>query len=217
METGILKKSRLIAIPPGMSPSIEEFFKRDPVMAGLHRQLGPKKLRRKKQIYLRICFAIMSQQLSTKVADTLHRRFLELYGDQEPSHEQILATAPETLRAIGLSNAKVIYVKEVARHFIEQGLTDSLLYKMSDAEVIEELTKIKGVGVWTVQMILMFSLARPDVFPSGDFGIQQAMIRLYKLRVTDKKKLLARMEKIASAWSPYRTVASMYLWQWKDE
>lgn len=207
----------MIAMPPVMTPSIDQVFERDPVMAGLHRQFSPKKLRRKKQIYLRICSAIMSQQLSTKVADTLHRRFLELYGEAEPTPEQILETPHETLRAIGLSNAKAIYVKEVARHFIEQGLSDALLQKMSDAEVIEELTKIKGVGVWTVQMILMFSLARPDVFPSGDFGIQQAMIRLYKLRTTDKKKMIARMEKIALAWSPYRTVASMYLWQWKDE
>lgn len=206
----------MIAMPPRMPTSIEAVFKRDPVMAGLHRRFGPKKLRRKKKIYLRICSAIMSQQLSTKVADTLHRRFLELYGVEEPTPEQILNTPHETLRSIGLSNAKAVYVREVARHFIEQGLSDAMLYRMSDAEVIEELTKIKGVGVWTVKMILMFSLGRADVFPSGDFGIQQAMIKLYKLRANDKKKLLQKMEKIAAVWSPYRTVACLYLWQSKD-
>jgi DNA-3-methyladenine glycosylase II len=160
--------------------------------------------------------SIMSQQLSTKVADVIYQRFLNLYGGKQPTPDQIMATPPETLRAIGLSNAKVSYVQNVARFSLEQGMDHRQLHKMDDEEVIQYLTQIKGVGRWTVEMLLMFALSREDVFALDDLGIQNAMIALYKLDRTDKKQFREEMLRIAKKWSPYRTYACMYLWRWKD-
>lgn len=177
----------------------------------------PHELVRRKKIYLYLCASIMSQQLSTKVADIIYKRFLALYGKKEPTVQQILDTSFETLRAIGMSNAKTNYVQNVCRFFIEQGLNDQHLYKMSSEEVQQKLIQIKGVGKWTTEMILMFALQHEDVFPVDDLGIQQAMIKLYKLDVSSKKLLQEQMYKVAEKWRPYRTYACVHLWRWKDE
>lgn len=173
-------------------------------------------LKKRKNICIYLCASIMSQQLSTKVAAVIYNRFLELYGGKEPSPEQIIATPPATLRNIGLSNAKVKYVQNVAAFALEQGLDNKKLHKMSDEEVIEYLTQIKGVGRWTAEMVLMFAMAREDVFAMDDLGIQNGMIRLYKLDRSDKKLFREKMETIAKKWSPYRTYACLHLWHWKD-
>ncbi len=173
-------------------------------------------LDRRKKIYLRLCASIMSQQLSTKVAEVIYNRFLALYGKKEPTARQILDTPFETLRSIGLSNAKANYVHNVCRFFIEEKITDAQLCKMSNEEVIAKLTQIKGVGKWTTEMILMFSLQHEDVFPVDDLGIQQAMTKLYKLDPSNKKLLYEQMLKVAEKWRPYRTYACIYLWRWKD-
>jgi len=177
----------------------------------------PYKLTKRKNVCLRLCASIMSQQLSTRVAEVIFRRFLELYNGKEPTPEQVLNTPAETLRAIGLSNAKVSYVLNVARFAIEQGMDEKKLRKMSNEEIIQYLTQIKGVGQWTVEMILMFTLGREDVFAADDLGIQNAMIKLYKLDKENKKKLREDMLRISSSWSPYRTFGCVYLWRWKDE
>nr|WP_294902516.1 DNA-3-methyladenine glycosylase [uncultured Lacibacter sp.] len=176
----------------------------------------PHTLVKRKKIYLYLCASIMSQQLSTKVADVIYNRFLALYGKKEPTAQQILDTPFETLRSIGLSNAKANYVQNVCRFFIEEKITDGQLYKMSDEAVIEKLTQIKGVGRWTVEMILMFSLQHEDVLPVDDLGIQQAMIKLYKINYETKKELYKKMQKHAVKWQPYRTYACVHLWRWKD-
>ena len=175
------------------------------------------KLTKRKNVCLRLCSSIMSQQLSTRVAEVIYGRFLELYDRKEPSPDQILSTPPETLRAIGLSNAKVSYVHNVARFAIEQGMDEKKLRKMSNDEVIEYLTQIKGVGRWTVEMILMFTLGREDVFAVDDLGIQTAMARLYKLDKENKKQFREDLVRISSSWAPYRTYGCFYLWRWKDE
>ncbi|MEQ1677381.1 MAG: DNA-3-methyladenine glycosylase 2 family protein, partial [Chitinophagaceae bacterium] len=128
----------------------------------------------------------------------------------------ILDTPSETLRAIGLSNAKVSYIKNVAQFEIEFGMDAKKLAKMSNEEVIEYLVVIKGVGRWTVEMLLMFALGREDVFAVDDLGIQNAMIQLYKLDNSDKKKLKEDMLRFSKKWSPYRTYACVHLWRWKD-
>jgi DNA-3-methyladenine glycosylase II len=176
----------------------------------------PYKLTKRKNSCLRLCASIMSQQLSTRVAEVIYKRFLELYGRKEPRPDQILSTPPETLRAIGLSNAKVSYVQNVARFALEQGMDEKKLMKMSNEEVIDYLTQIKGVGQWTVEMILMFTLGREDVFAADDLGIQTAMARLYKLDKENKKAFREEMLRISSSWSPYRTYGCLYLWRWKD-
>lgn len=169
-----------------------------------------------KNIPLRLMASIMSQQLSTKVAKVIFHRFLALYNGKEPKPQQVLDTPFEKLRAIGLSNAKVSYVQNVARFCIEHKITDKKLLQMDNESVIELLTSIKGVGKWTVEMLLMFTLGREDVFAVDDLGIQQAMCKLYKINAADKKKMKTRMLKISAIWSPYRTYACLHLWNWKD-
>ncbi|HMI77892.1 MAG TPA: hypothetical protein VK484_03820 [Ferruginibacter sp.] len=177
---------------------------------------GPFELGKRKNVYLHLCYSIMSQQLSTKVADVFHRRFLELYAGKEPSPQQIAATPFETLRGIGLSNAKANYVLNVCKFFIDEKITDARLYQMGNEELIKYLTQIKGVGQWTVEMILMFTLGREDVFAVDDLGIQQAVCKLYKIDAADKKAMKERMLVVSKRWSPYRTYACRYLWGWKD-
>ena len=176
----------------------------------------PHQLKKRKNICIYLCASIMSQQLSTKVADVIYKRFIELYNGKEPTPQQILDTPFEKLRGIGLSNAKVGYVQNVALFEIEFGMNTKKLSKMSNEEVIDYLIVIKGVGRWTIEMLLMFALGREDVFAVDDLGIQNAMISLYKLDNTDKKQLKEDMLRLSKKWSPYRTYACVHLWRWKD-
>jgi DNA-3-methyladenine glycosylase II len=175
----------------------------------------PHSLKKRKQIYIYLCSSVMSQQLSTKVADIIYKRFIALYGKM-PSPLQIVETPFEKLRNIGLSNAKVSYVQNVARFEIESGMDYKKLSKMDNEEVMNYLTVIKGVGRWTVEMLLMFALGREDVFAIDDLGVQNAMIKLYKLDRADKKQFREEMLRISQKWSPYRTYACVHLWRWKD-
>ena len=169
-----------------------------------------------KNIPLRLIASIMSQQLSTKVAAVIFKRFLGLYDGEEPNPQQILDTPFEALRGIGLSNNKVRYVQNVAAFCLENNITDTKLLAMDNEGIIELLVRIKGVGQWTVEMLLMFSLGREDVFAVDDLGIQQGMQRLYKLDATNKKLLKARMLELSEPWKPYRSYACLHLWGWKD-
>lgn len=170
----------------------------------------------RKNVYLHLCSSIMSQQLSTKVAAVIYNRFLNLYKNKKPTLQQIIDTPVETLRSIGLSNAKAQYVQNVCRFFLDEKITDAKLYKMSNEELIKYLSQIKGVGQWTVEMILMFTLGREDVFALDDLGIQQSIAKLYQLDATDKKLLKEKILQLSAKWSPYRTYACRYLWGWKD-
>lgn len=167
-------------------------------------------------IPLRLIASIMSQQLNTKVADIIYQRFLHLYDGREPSPEEVLATDKAVLRSVGLSNAKVSYVHNVAMFCVENSITDTMLLAMDNEEVIALLTQIKGVGRWTVEMLLMFTLGREDVFAIDDLGIVNAMVKIYKLKTDDKKALKEKLLKISKKWSPYRTYACKHLWGWKD-
>ncbi len=167
-------------------------------------------------IPVRMMASIMSQQLSVKVAKVIFQRFLDLYKGKEPKPQQVLDTPATTLRSIGLSNAKVSYVHNVAAFCIEHKLTDKKLLKMSNEEIIDLLVQIKGIGRWSVEMLLMFTLGREDVFAIDDLGIQQAMCKLYKLNFDNKKEMKEKMLKISAKWSPYRTYACLHLWKWKD-
>lgn len=175
----------------------------------------PLVLKQQKKVYLHLCGSIMSQQLSTKVADVIWKRFLALY-DKQPTPEQIIDTPFATLRGIGLSNAKVNYIQNVAKFAVEHGMEWKQLQKMDNEEVTQHLIQIKGVGRWTTEMILMFALGREDVFAVDDLGIQNAMIKLYKLDTSNKKQLREDLLRISKKWSPYRTYACLHLWRWKD-
>lgn len=166
---------------------------------------------------LRLMASIMSQQLSTQVAKVLYKRFLKLFNGDEPQPADVIKLEYDQLRGIGLSNAKVNYVTNVAQFFLDKQLSDAVIYSMSNEDLIELLTQIKGVGKWTVEMLLMFTLGREDVFAVDDLGIQQAMCKLYKISSENKKDMKEKMLKASKKWSPYRTYACLHLWRWKDE
>lgn len=177
---------------------------------------GRLELRKRRNVFIYLIRSITSQQLSTKVAEVIYKRFIDLFGGIEPTPHQVLELKHEQLRAIGLSNSKVTYVQNVARFTIEKGLDLKRLNKMENEELIEYLTEIKGVGRWTAEMIMMFALGREDVFAVDDLGIQMAVKNLYRLKINETPKLKKKMLAISQQWSPYRTFACMYLWRWKD-
>jgi DNA-3-methyladenine glycosylase II len=195
--------------------SYKTFLKKDLKLAALLNE-DSHELKRRKNTSIRLIASIISQQLSTKVAKIIFDRFLDLYGGKEPSCEQVLATDPLILRGIGLSNSKVAYVQNVAQFFLDHKITDAQLYKMDPEEVITLLTQIKGVGRWTVEMLLMFSLGHENVFAVDDLGIQQAMIKLYNIKYETKKELQTKMIAKSNKWAPYKTYACLHLWKWKD-
>lgn len=192
---------------------IIEHLKKDKILAGaietLNCDIRPEL---DIDIYHALLRSIVSQQLSTKVSKIIWNRFTDLFIDSYPGPEQLLAKDHELLREIGLSNSKANYVKNVAEFKMFNDMSFDYLQDLSDLEIISYLTQIKGVGTWTVQMILMFPMDRPNVFPLNDLGIQNAMKRLYQLSL-EKKELLLKMEEISLQWEPYRTVASKYLWK----
>jgi DNA-3-methyladenine glycosylase II len=193
-----------------------QHLSKDKLLAKIIDKKNPLRLSTKKNIYLSLCFSIMSQQLSTKVAAIIHDRFLDLYKNKKPSLQQIASTPFSVIKSIGLSDSKTNYILNVCDFFISNKLTDSKLHKMSDENVIEMLTAIKGVGRWTSEMVLMFSMGREDVFAVDDLGIQQQMCKLYKIDMASKKEMKLKMEQVAEKWKPYRTYACRYLWDWKD-
>ncbi|MHC2990554.1 Fe-S cluster assembly protein HesB [Pontibacter sp. HJ8] len=185
---------------------------KDPVMVTLVSQGKPLASSRSEDLYFEMLSSIVSQQLSTKAAATIFRRFTELYPDNYPHPHLVLETADETLRSAGLSFQKIGYIRNVAAFAQEGNLVHATIDAMEDEALIQHLTQIKGVGRWTVEMLLMFALERPDVMPVDDLGIQNAMKRQYGLEETGKQ-LRVKMLEIAANWRPYRTVACKYLWQ----
>lgn len=168
-----------------------------------------------RRVYYDLLESIVSQQLSIKAANTIFARFCALFPDNYPHPELLSAIEKDQLRSAGLSNQKSAYLQNVAAFSLQHNLENHNWDIMSDEEIIAFLTRIKGVGTWTAEMILMFTIGRLDVFPVDDLGIQQAMARLYDLDEKDKK-LKQKMIELAEPWRPYRTVASRFLWRWKD-
>lgn len=153
--------------------------------------------------------AIISQQLSGKAASTIFTRFKNILNNDISPHA-ILKTPDEELRKAGVSWQKISYIKSLAQHAKDQLLAFSEFDHMSDAEIIVELTKVKGIGRWTAEMFLMFTMGRPDVFSYGDLGLRKGMQKIYKL---EKEPTSTQAEEISLKWRPYRTIASRYLWK----
>lgn len=166
-------------------------------------------------VYLSLMDSIVSQQLSVKAASTIFERFLTLFPNRYPAPEWVLALEQEQMRAVGLSYQKANYIQNTAQFFLDNNLIEKDWTLHHDDEIIELLTTIKGVGKWTVQMILMFTLQREDILPVDDLGIQQGMARLYDIDI-NAKGFKKEMERIAEPWRPYRSIASRYIWRWKD-
>ena len=191
-------------------------FKKDPALHAIVALQSPCELQIKKDLFSYLCSSIIGQQLSTKVAEIIRQRFFGLFEETNNFPIQILQKEIIELRSVGLSNSKVQYIKNIASFYLENKSQWNELPNMSDEEIISFLSQIKGVGKWTVEMLLMFAMGREDVFPDDDLGIQQAMIRLYKIEAANKKTLKNEMNEIAASWSPFRTYACLHLWKWKD-
>jgi DNA-3-methyladenine glycosylase II len=162
-------------------------------------------------IYRNLLQSIVSQQLSTKVAKVIWERFVNLFPDEDVNPKAVIDMEFTQLRGVGLSGSKSNYIQNVAHFALENDMSLESLMNRSDEEIIEYLTAIKGVGKWTVQMILMFPLDRPNVFPVDDLGIQIKMKHWYGLK-SEKKELKLDMERVADKWKPYRSLACKYLW-----
>lgn len=191
-------------------------LRKDKVLRRLIDHVGPMKRRRGSDLTVALLRAIVGQQLSTKAADTIWSRFLALFNGAHPEAKKIIRLTDEKLRAAGLSYQKASYLKNIARFSLDNSLDAKLLKSKTDDELVEYLAQIKGVGRWTVEMVLMFDMNRRDVFPKDDLGIQNGMRHMYDIPATKKKELYAEMDRIAESWKPCRTLACMYLWRYKD-
>lgn len=195
-----------------MRKAVNHLKKSDPVLRAIIERVGPCRMEFGPPEFASLAESIVYQQLNGKAAVTIFNRFAALAGDPI-TPEGILKLSDEQLRSVGLSKQKSSYMKDLAEK-TKAGLLDfSKLPELSDDEVIEHLTQVKGIGVWTAHMFLMFTLKREDVLPTGDYGVQAAMKKHYRKRKMPKPK---EMEKIARAWSPYRSVACWYLWRSLD-
>lgn len=162
-------------------------------------------------MYETLLRSIVFQQLNGKAAETIHNRFLALFPDKNPEPEEILRLDTTQLRQAGLSGQKSQYIRNVAAFALENNRLNADWDAMSDEEILRFLTQIKGVGPWTVEMMLIFTLRRPDVFPVDDFGIQQSMKKWYGIDY-EGKALKEKMREIAEKWRPFRSYAVRYLW-----
>lgn len=197
--------------PVDWSPALAHLRVADPALAPLIERHGAPQIAPTTDAVRSLARAIVSQQLSGKAADTIWGRVVALYPRRRfPGPRAILATPDEALRGAGLSRAKAAAIKDLARHASGRTLTTARLARATDAEIAERLLPIRGIGPWSIDMFLMFALARPDVLPVGDLGIRKGMQRHFRLRKLPEP---ARMRALAARWQPYRTVASWYMWR----
>ena len=191
-------------------------LKKDKILNKIIERVGSLKNKKDTDLYVSLMRSIVSQQLSVKAAATIWQRFLDLFKGGYPAPKLVLKMSDEKLRSVGLSYQKAGYLKNIAQFSINKTLDFKLLKSKTDTELIDYLIEIKGVGRWTVEMILMFSLKRSDVFPLDDLGIQNGIKNLYKLNPENKKELYTQMTEISDKWKPYRSLACMYIWRYKD-
>jgi DNA-3-methyladenine glycosylase II len=201
-----------------MSPHDKQLshLKKDKALKKVIDQVGILKQKKDLDLYLSLLRAIVGQQLSIKAAATIWGRFLQLFKEGYPEPRLLLRLKDDKLRSVGLSYQKAGYLKNIATFSIEKTLDYKKLKPKKDEELIEYLVEIKGVGRWTVEMILMFNLNREDIFPKDDLGIQNGIKSLYQLNSETKKDLFKEMDLVAEKWRPYRTLACMYIWRHKD-
>jgi DNA-3-methyladenine glycosylase II len=186
----------------------KHLLKSDPKMAELVRTMDTSRFKVRSHHFRSLVSSIISQQLSTKAAATIRARFMQALGSKNFTPKQIVQTPFQKLRAAGLSGSKIDFIKGLAVAIEAKELDFRKMRAMGDEQVIETLIEHKGVGRWTAEMFLIFSLGRPDIFSLGDGGLKNAVIKIYKLKNPTPEKI----RKIAERWRPYRSMASLYLW-----
>lgn len=195
--------------------ALAHFKKVDPEFYQQIKKLKPEDIKPKKltpDAYL--VRSIISQQISTKAAASILKKFLSLFPDESLCHNHLATLSDEQLRGAGLSRGKTVYIRDLSQRFLNGELPDhNKIKKMSDQEIIEAYVQVKGIGVWTVQMLLIFFLRREDVFPTGDLGVRSGYQLAFRKRKLPTPK---EMDKRGAKWAPYRSIASLYLWNLKD-
>jgi DNA-3-methyladenine glycosylase II len=203
--------------PPGApdwKPALRHLRRVDPVMGTVIDRVGPCTLHPRRDYFVVLCKAIFTQQISTAVATILFGRFRELFPRQRPTPARVLAAleadAPEVMRRCGLSRQKAAYLKDLSRHFVDGRIPTRRLGRMSDEAVIEALVEVNGIGRWTAEMFLIFTLNRPDVLPVDDLGLREGVRVVYSLA---ERPGARELTEIGERWRPYRTVATWYVWR----
>lgn len=193
-----------------ISTALEHLRRKDPVLAKVMDQVGPFQIRHESNLFKAIVRAILAQQISTGAARSIFLRLLGAAGNEDRLREALLRMTPEELRLVGVSPQKTKYLKDLAQRVSAGTVRLDEFHLMSNDAIIAQLTEVKGIGKWTAQMLLIFSLGRLDVFPADDFGVRSAIRKLYRKRSMPSPKQLRRFERL---WQPYASVASWYCWR----
>ena len=198
---------------PDKKKILSHFDDRDPAMAAIIREKGEFKLRRNRNYFLVLCKAIIAQQISTKAAESITRRFQHLFEAKKPTPDKVMEISELELRGSGLSGQKVKYLKDLGARFSDGTIRPNRLIYQKNEEIIETLTSVYGIGRWTAEMFLIFSLSRLDVLPLGDLGLQVGIKKIYNLKgLPSPKKMLA----LGKKWKPMETVGTWYAWRVQD-
>jgi DNA-3-methyladenine glycosylase II len=199
---------------PDWGPALRHLSKADPVLGGIIRSVGPCTLAPRRDYFVVLCKAIFTQQISTAVATVLFGRFRELFPLRRPTPALVLdalRTQPaEVIRRCGLSRQKAAYLEDLAVHFVDNRIPTRKLARMDDEAVIDALVNVKGIGRWTAEMFLIFTLNRPDVLPVDDLGLRVGVRNLHGL---EERPKAAEVKALAEKWRPYRSIATWYLWR----
>ena len=187
-----------------------KFLKKDPKFAKIIMQVGDYNVKITKNPYQSLVESIISQQLSGSAANSIIKKFRKLYKSKFPKPRDVIKTSDSKLRTTGLSKMKIVYIKELSKKIESKELNMRKISTQSDEQVIEVLTDVKGIGRWTAEMFLIFSLGRLDILPVGDLGLKKGIQSMYSLKELPEKE---QIEQLAESWKPYRTVATWYLWK----
>jgi DNA-3-methyladenine glycosylase II len=190
-----------------------QHLKKDPVMRTIIERVGPFTMEFREPSFSTLVRSIVYQQLSGKVASVILKRLIDALPDGELTPQNVLRLRPDRMRKLGLSRAKTEYIRDLARRTTKGEVVFEMLLELEDDAVIEHLTRVKGIGVWTAHMFLMFALQRPNVLPVGDLGVRAAIRKQYGLEALPTVK---EMEELAKSWHPYCSVAAWYLWRSLD-
>jgi DNA-3-methyladenine glycosylase II len=192
--------------------ALAHFKKSDPILYKASIAIEFQEINPVANHFLKLVRSIIGQQLSVKAASTIFSRFEKLFPKEKITPERILKMDKEKIRSCGVSYSKIEYIKDLSKKVVDKNLDLANIDTLDNKTVIEKLTMVKGIGPWSAEMFLMFSLARPDVFSTGDLGLKNAIKKLYKIDKISNEDLIT----ISAKWSPYRTYACMILWQSLD-
>ena len=198
---------------PSRKKILKHFDTRDPIIARVIREVGPFLLKRNKNYFIVLCKPIISQQISTKAAESIFKRFRKIFDGKFPTPRRVLALNEAAMRGAGLSKQKTDYLKNLSGKFLDKTIRPQRLVYLSNEELIQQLIAVHGIGRWTAEMFMIFSLNRLDILPIGDLGFRLALKNLYNMKSLPSVK---KMKGLGKKWHPYETIATWYAWRTQD-